>query len=90
MSSCLEHAKETHQIPLKDFPAATDNYRRIYQELKSFIRPMTVQSIEQTDERARRRYTRVNQPCLFFPALEYEQTSQLFDWLQETGEGSFK
>lgn len=89
MSSCLEHAKETHQIPLKDFPIATDNYRRIYRELIAFIQPMVMQSIERNDERGRRRYTRVHQPCLFYPTFEYEQTTQLFNWLQEKVEGLF-
>jgi piRNA pathway germ-plasm component len=90
MSSCLEHAKETHQIPLRNFSAATDNYRQIYRALTSFIRPMTTLSVECTNERDRRRSTRVNQPCLFFPGIEYEQTRQLFDWLQEKSEGAFE
>ncbi len=90
MSACLEHAKETHQIPLKDFAEATDNYKKIYQELKSFLIPTMINKtndISNSDDRTRRRYLRLIQPCVFFPALEYEQTSKLLDWLQEKAEG---
>ncbi len=87
MSSCLEHSKETHQIPLKDFAEATDNYKRIYQELKSFLLPTIVNQGNDQDDRTRRRYLRLSQPCVFFPAVEYEQTSKLIDWLQEKAEG---
>jgi hypothetical protein len=89
-SSCLEHAKETHQIPLKDFTEATDNYKRIYQELKSFLLSTIVNQgndVAKEDDRTRRRYLRSTQPCVFFPAIEYEQTSKLIDWLQEKAEG---
>ncbi len=90
MSSCLEHLKETHQIPVKDFGEATDNYKMIYQELKSFLLPTIINqpnNISDNDDRIRRRYLRLTQPCIFFPAIEYEQTSKLFDWLQEKAEG---
>ena len=90
MSSCLEHLKETHQIPVKDFTEATDNYRMIYHELKSFLLPTVMNksnNISNNDERTRRRYLRSNQPCIFFPAFEFEQTSKLFDWLQAKAEG---
>jgi hypothetical protein len=42
MSACLEHSKEGHQIPLKDFAEATDNYKQIYRELKSFLLPTII------------------------------------------------
>ncbi|CAF1115511.1 unnamed protein product [Rotaria sp. Silwood1] len=90
MSSCLEHLKETHQIPLKDFTEATDNYKEIYYELKSFLLLTAINKINNTsnnDDRARRRYLRSIQPCVFFPALEYEQTCGILDWLQEKAEG---
>jgi hypothetical protein len=90
MSSCLEHLKETHEIPLKDFSEATDNYKKIYQELKSFLLPTIVKREDHTsnsDDRSRRRYLRLIQPCVFFPAFEYEQTSKLLDWLQGKAEG---
>ena len=89
MSSCLEHSKETHQIPLKDFAEATDNHRRVYQELKSFVLSTIVnqENDEDDDDRTRRRYLRSTQPCVFYPAIEYEQTSKLIDWLQEKAEG---
>ncbi|CAF2879316.1 unnamed protein product [Rotaria sp. Silwood2] len=96
MSSCLEHLKETHQIPLKDFTEATDNYQQIYYELKSFLLSTTTNNKtnhisnndDDDDDRTRRRYLRLTQPCVFFPALEYEQTSTLLDWLQEKAEGT--
>jgi hypothetical protein len=90
MSACLEHSKEGHQIPLKDFAEATDNYKQIYRELKSFLLPTIINpanDIANKDDRIRRRYLRFIQPCVFFPALEYEQTSQLIDWFQEKAEG---
>ena len=88
MSSCLEHAKETHEIPLKDFGEASNNYKVIFQELKSFVTTtMMNQLFGGEDERTRRRYFRMVKPCVFFPAVEHEQTSQLFDWLQEKSEG---
>lgn len=90
MSSCLEHSKETHQIPLKDFAEATNDYKKIYQELKAILFPSIMNRTNNTsddDDRARRRYLRLIQPCVFFPALEYEQTCKLFDWLQEKAEG---
>jgi hypothetical protein len=90
MSSCLEHLKETHEIPLKDFAEATNNYKIIYQELKSFLFPTLINKSNHAmdnDDRTRRRYLRLNQPCVFFPAVEYEQTKKLIDWLQEKAEG---
>ncbi|CAF4980942.1 unnamed protein product, partial [Rotaria socialis] len=87
MSSCLEHTKETHQIPLKDFYEATDNYKQIYHELKSFVQTTINNASNNNDDRSRRRYLRSSQPCVFFPSLEYEQTSKLLDWLQEKAEG---
>jgi len=90
MSSCLEHSKETHQIPLKDFAEAINDYKKIYQELKLFLFPTIINKTDNsldTDDRTRRRYLRLIQPCVFFPALEYEQTSKLIDWLQEKAEG---
>ncbi|UJR14842.1 hypothetical protein I4U23_001827 [Adineta vaga] len=95
MSSCLEQSKDTHEIPVKNFGEATNNYKLIYQELKSFLVPtITKQSSQMldnndddVDDRTRRRYLRMTKPCIFFPAVEYEQTSKLFDWLQEKGEG---
>ena len=93
MSSCLEHLKETHQIPVNHFSEATDNYRMIYQELKSFLFPTIINKTNHSsnnDDRSRRRYLRLIQPCIFFPAIEYEQTSKLLDWLQEKAEGSIK
>lgn len=89
MSACLEHLKATHEIPLKDFAEATDNYKTIYQQLKSILVPnvVTKPANLSDDDRARRRYRRAVQPCVFFPAVEYEQTSRLFDWLQEKAEG---
>jgi hypothetical protein len=90
MSACLEHLKSTHEIPLKDFAEATDNYKIIYQQLKSILIPTIVNKPNHLsdDDRTRRRYLRLIQPCVFFPAIEYEQTSRLFDWLQEKAEGS--
>ena len=89
MSSCLEHSKETHQIPLKDLAEATDNYKRIYHELKSFLSTTRNESNypSNNDEIARRRYLRLMQPCIFIPSLEYAQTYQLINWLQEKAEG---
>ncbi|CAF0986380.1 unnamed protein product [Rotaria magnacalcarata] len=87
MSSCLEHTNETHQIPLKDFCEATDNYKQIYHELKSFVQTTINDASNHSDDRSRRRYLRSSQPCVFFPSLEYEQTSKLLDWLQEKAEG---
>ncbi|CAF1298196.1 unnamed protein product [Rotaria sordida] len=90
MSSCLEHLKETHQIPLKNFSEATDNYEEIFYELKSFLLSTTINKINHisnNDDRTRRRYLRLTQPCVFFPSLEYEQTYTLLDWLQEKAEG---
>ncbi|CAM4780937.1 unnamed protein product [Rotaria magnacalcarata] len=89
MSACLEHLKGTHEIPLKDFAEATDNYKMLYQQLKSILIPnaVTKPSNLSEDDRVRRRYLRSIQPCIFFPAVEYEQTSKLFDWLQEKAEG---
>lgn len=88
MSSCLENMKETHQIPLKDFSEATDNYTKIYHELKSFLLTPINPMMMNNDDRTRRRHLRSIQPCIFFPSLEYEQTSKLIDWLQEKAEGS--
>lgn len=90
MSACLEHLKSTHEIPLKDFPEATDNYRQIYQQCKSILIPTTSQPTKDlsNDDRARRRHLRLTQPCVFFPAVEYEQISRLMDWLQEKAEGN--
>ena len=89
MSACLEHLKCTHEIPLKDFAEARDNYPMVYEELRSILFPNDMQSMDPvlTDDRARRRYLRSIQPCVFFPANEYEQTSRLLDWLQEKAEG---
>ncbi|CAF0746824.1 unnamed protein product [Rotaria sordida] len=89
MSACLEHLKSTHEIPLKDFSEASDNYKMIYQQLKSFLIPNIINKTNQLsdDDRTRRRYQRLNQPCVFFPAIEYEQTNRLMDWLQEKAEG---
>ncbi|CAF0877871.1 unnamed protein product [Adineta ricciae] len=89
MSACLEHLKSTHEIPLKDFAEATDNYKLIYQQLKSVLFPNGANKMTNPadDDRARRRSLRSSQPCVFFPAVEYEQTSRLFDWLQEKAEG---
>ncbi len=75
---------------MKNFAEATNNYKQIYYELKSFLLPTIINkanNISNDDDRTRRRYLRLSQPCVFFPALEYEQTSQLFDWLQEKAEG---
>lgn len=91
-SSCLEHAKETHEIPLKDFGLATHDYRSIYQQLKSFLTPTAINQPTAhltNDDRARRRYLRSSRPCVFFPSYEYQQTSELLDWLQEKAEGKF-
>ncbi|CAF4118415.1 unnamed protein product [Rotaria sp. Silwood2] len=89
MSACLEHLKSTHEIPLKDFAEASDDYKTIYQQLKSFLIPNIINKTNQLsdDDRTRRRYQRLSQPCVFFPAVEYEQTSRLMDWLQEKAEG---
>jgi hypothetical protein len=89
MSACLEHLKSSHEIPLKDFAEATDNYKLIYQQLKSLLLPTVINKtiISSDDDRLRRRYVRLTQPCVFFPAVEYEQTSKLIDWLQEKAEG---
>lgn len=91
MSACLEHLKSTHEIPLKDFAEATDNYRLVYQLLKSILNPQVLNNTTNgnEDDRTRRRYLRSAQPCVFFPAVEYEQTSRLLDWLQEKAEGTF-
>lgn len=90
MSACLEHLKSTHEIPLKDFAEATDNYKLVYQQLKSVLFPNGVNKTTNPadDDRARRRSLRSSQPCVFFPAVEYEQTSRLLDWLQEKAEGN--
>ena len=89
MSACLEHLKCTHEIPLKDFAEARDNYPMVYEELRSILFPNDTPSMDplSTDDRARRRYLRSVQPCVFFPANEFEQTSRLLDWLQEKAEG---
>ncbi|CAF0817085.1 unnamed protein product [Adineta ricciae] len=88
MSSCLEHAKETHEIPLKDFGEASNNYKSIFRELKSFLTTTMMNQLSGgEDERTRRRYSRMVKPCVFSPAVEHEQTSKLFDWLQEKSEG---
>ncbi|CAF1570303.1 unnamed protein product [Rotaria sp. Silwood1] len=89
MSACLEHLKSTHEIPLKDFAEATDNYKIIYQQLKTFLISNITNKTNHlsNDDRIRRRYQRLNQPCVFFPSIEYEQTSRLMDWLQEKAEG---
>ena len=91
MSACLEHLKSTHEIPLKDFAAANDNYTVIYQQLKSmlFSNPVSHSTTDTSvgDDRSCRRQRRLAQPCVFFPAVEYEQTSRLLDWLQEKAEG---
>jgi len=94
MSACLEHSKSTHEIPLKDFAEATDNYRGIFQEIKSILfgkyrgESMDDQDrMPPADDRIRRRDERRRRPCLFFPAVEFEQTNRLFDWLQEKAEG---
>lgn len=89
MSACLEHLKSTHEIPLKDFAEATDNYKQIFQQLKSILIPTGTNKINHVadDDRTRRRDLRLSQPCVFFPAVEYEQTSRLIDWLQEKAEG---
>ncbi|CAF1082957.1 unnamed protein product [Adineta steineri] len=90
MSSCLEHAKETHEIPIRDFCEATENYKLIYQELKSFLFPTIINQANNTlddDDRTRRRYLRLTRPCIFYPAIEYEQTIKIIDWLQEKAEG---
>ena len=88
-SACLEHMKMTHEIPLKDFSEATDNYQMIYQQLISFLIPNVINEADHmtNDDRTHRRYRRLTQPCVFFPAAEYEQTSHLIDWLQEKAEG---
>lgn len=90
MSACLEHLKDTHQIPLRDFAQATDHYSMIYEQIKSVIvrddQSIAVDSSENSD-RERRRSQRYRQPCVFFPAVEYDQTTQLFDWLQTKAEG---
>lgn len=90
MSACLEHLKSTHEIPLKDFPEATDNYKQIYQQCKSILIPTVIDQVKDRsdDDRTRRRNLRLKQPCVFFPSVEYEQTSRLMDWLQEKAEGS--
>ena len=82
--------KYTHEIPLKDFAEATDNYKMIYQQFKSMLASSTNLKKSDTtdDDRTHRRYLRSTQPCLFFPANEYEQTSQLIDWLHEKAEGN--
>ncbi len=75
---------------MKNFAEATNNYKQIYYELKSFLLPTIINkanNISNDDDRTRRRYLRLIQPCVFFPALEYEQTSKLLDWLQEKVEG---
>lgn len=90
MSACLEQSKETHQIPVSDFAEATDNYREIYSQLKNFVCPTVVNRINENneqDDRTRRRHLRLAQPCLFFPANEFDQTCSLIDWLQEKAEG---
>lgn len=89
MSACLEHLKSTHEIPLKDFPEATDNYKQIYQHYKSMLIPTVNQPMKDSsnDDRAHRRNIRLTQPCVFFPSVEYEQTSRLMEWLQEKAEG---
>jgi hypothetical protein len=89
MSACLEHLKSTHEIPLKDFAEATDNYKQVYQQLKSMLIPTIINKTNHLsdDDRTRRRDIRLIQPCVFFPAVEYEQTSRLIDWLQEKAEG---
>ncbi|CAF0767180.1 unnamed protein product [Adineta steineri] len=89
MSACLEHLKSSHEIPLKDFAEATDNYKLIFQQLKSILIPTAINKTNNVldDDRTRRRYHRLTQPCVFFPAVEYEQTSRLIDWLQEKAEG---
>jgi hypothetical protein len=90
MSACLEHMKSTHEIPLKDFAEATDNYSMIYRQLKSILISNGMNQRDDRsmmDDRARRRHHRSSRPCVFFPAVEYEQTSRLFDWLQEKAEG---
>jgi hypothetical protein len=89
MSACLEHLKSTHEIPLKDFAEATDNYKQVYQQLKSILIPTIINKTNHLsdDDRTRRRDLRLTQPCVFFPAVEYEQTSRLIDWLQEKAEG---
>ncbi len=92
MSACLEHLKSTHEIPLKDFAEATDNYKQIFQQFKSILIPTVINKTKNLsdDDRIRRRYLRLTQPCVFFPAVEYEQTSRLMDWLQEKAEGKKK
>lgn len=91
MSACLEHLKSSHEIPLKDFAAANDNYAVIYQQLKSMLFPTPVphSTVDTSigDDRSHRRQRRLAQPCVFFPALEFEQTSRLLEWLQEKAEG---
>jgi hypothetical protein len=89
MSACLEHLKSTHEIPLKDFAEATDNYKQIFQQFKSILIPTVINKTKDLsdDDRIRRRYLRLTQPCVSFPAVEYEQTSRLMDWLQEKAEG---
>lgn len=89
MSACLEQSKTTHEIPLKDFAEATDNYHQIYHQLKSFLIPTVLNKTRDLseDDRTRRRYLRLTQPCVFFPAVEYEQTSRILEWLQEKVEG---
>ena len=61
----------------------------IYQQMKSFLIPTVINQTNQIseDDRIRRRHHRLTQPCVFFPAVEYEQTSRLIDWLQEKAEG---
>lgn len=90
MSACLEQSKTTHEIPLKDFAEATDNYHQIYHQLKSFLIPTVLNKTRDLseDDRTRRRYLRLTQPCVFFPAVEYEQTSRILEWLQEKVEGT--
>ena len=92
MSACLEHSKSTHEIPMKDFAEATENYRGVFHEIKSVLAAKYRDEAEESDpmtmdDRTRRRDERRRRPCLFFPSVEYEQTSRLFDWLQEKAEG---
>ncbi len=72
------------------FAEATDNYQQIYQQIKSILIPTVGNKnndVPVDDDRSRRRSLRLTQPCVFFPAVEYEQTSRLMDWLQEKAEG---
>ncbi|CAF0793023.1 unnamed protein product [Didymodactylos carnosus] len=123
MSACLEMSKTKHEIPIRDFESAVNNYGLLYEQLKSVVMPFSststmsnndggngtsfsrgnnenmmnsstrssrgAQGTEQRqneDDRTKRRQRRLNKPCVFYPAVEHEQTNALLDWLQEKAE----